>query len=522
MSKTILIVEGDPSQSRHLASMLESKGFRVEETLDGKGSLDRIRQDRPDLVLMAVDLSAGQNGYILCGKAKKDDDLRDVPLIIVGNPDGFAPHRKLRTRADDYVSKPIDEDALLTAVSGLIGLPEGAASDVADEVELSTEAEEITVDPDRLDEAFSDLTATDDFVEEDASISVEVPLEKTGEALIEHDDSDFSESTRPWEGSSLDDDEATHVGAPPSALPSPGAYTPMPADPNELRHLRSQVAELQATLDDTLARFSTLQGQVQEMEVELEQKSTELVTARATSSGASTRDTLALKEAANRKDKEILRLRGEINERDQEIVELREREVQLETGAAEEGDVRARLEAQLQTVTQRADQLAADKRRLENEVQQVQQEGRGAIARASAMEAEIAGLQSEVEAQRSRADAAEASLGSVRSDLEAAQRALANETVRAAEAREEVEALRSELTEQIDTFSAQAIELRDELATQKEAAERNEERATRLYARIRADEKLREKTKKALAVAQQLVEEQPAEDVDLDVDEAAG
>src|SRR5690606_3803141 len=266
----------------------------------------------------------------------------------------------------------------------------------------------------------------------------------------------------PWDSNGSEDEEATQVGGPPSeGLPpsySPGAYTPMPADPNELRSLRSQVAELQATLDDTLARVSTLQGQVQEMEVELEQKSTELVAARATSSGASTRDTLALKEAANRKDKEILRLRGELNERDQEIVELREREVQLETGAAEEGDVRARLEAQLQTVTQRADQLAADKRRLEQEVQQVQQEGRGAIARASAMEEEIAGLQSEVEVQRSRAEAAEAALDSTRGDLAAAQRALASETVRASESREEVEALRKELTEQIDTFSAQAIE----------------------------------------------------------------
>src|SRR5690606_20671282 len=113
-------------------------------------------------------------------------------------------------------------------------------------------------------------------------------------------------------------------------------------------------------------------------------------------------------------------------------------------------------------------------------------------------------------------------LATAREELEAAQRAVESETVRAAEAREEVESLRRELTEQIDTFSAQAIELRDKLATQQAAAERNEERATRLYARIRADEKLREKTKKALAVAQQLLEEQPAEEIELDVDEAAG
>src|SRR5690606_11217721 len=191
MSKTILIVEGDAAQSRNLAATLESAGYRVEETLDGKGSLDRIRDERPDLVLMAVDLSAGQNGYILCGKIKKDDDLRTVPLIIVGNSDGLAQHRKLKTRADDYVAKPVDEVALRVAVEGLMG-PGETGGDAGDEFGADDFVEEViaeddgalSVDPDRLDDAFSDLTASGPLEDEESS-SVEVPLEQSGEALGE-------------------------------------------------------------------------------------------------------------------------------------------------------------------------------------------------------------------------------------------------------------------------------------------------------------------------------------------------
>ena len=90
MSKKILIVESDTNLSSAMREALEAKGFGVDETTDGKGSVEQIRRERPDLVVLAVDLSGGQNGYLICGKLKKDDDLKNVPVVIIGNPDGFA------------------------------------------------------------------------------------------------------------------------------------------------------------------------------------------------------------------------------------------------------------------------------------------------------------------------------------------------------------------------------------------------------------------------------------------------
>ncbi len=169
MSKKILIVESDTALSATLRSALEGRGFTVDETTDGKGSVEQIRRDRPDLVVLAVDLSAGQNGYLICGKLKKDDDLKNVPIVIIGNPDGFAQHRKLKAHADEYVAKPVDADQLVERAGALIGFPElPATEDVVDE--------SLTLD------ALGDEPMTADFGEE---ISVETAEEPsvTGEEL---------------------------------------------------------------------------------------------------------------------------------------------------------------------------------------------------------------------------------------------------------------------------------------------------------------------------------------------------
>uniref|UniRef100_UPI001146D7A9 response regulator n=4 Tax=Myxococcaceae TaxID=31 RepID=UPI001146D7A9 len=246
MSKKILIVESDTALSATLRSALEGRGFTVDETTDGKGSVEQIRRDRPDLVVLAVDLSAGQNGYLICGKLKKDDDLKNVPIVIIGNPDGFAQHRKLKAHADEYVAKPVDADQLVERAGALIGFPElPATEDVVDESltldalgdepmtadfgeEISVETAEeppVTGEELDLDAAFGDLSAPEETPSFEEEVVVAPP-----EAVVEGVEEDFStldslgtDSEDPLEG--LDDsDEKTVIGfiAPaPAAAPPP-------------------------------------------------------------------------------------------------------------------------------------------------------------------------------------------------------------------------------------------------------------------------------------------------------------
>jgi CheY-like chemotaxis protein len=596
MSKTILIVESDAALSSSLRSELESRGFTVEETSDGKGSVELIRRQRPDLVVMAVDLSAGQNGYILCGKLKKDDELKTVPVVIMGNPDGFAQHSKLKTRADDYLAKPVDADGLVTTVGNLIGLPElPAAAAPADEGLtgadlMDGEAEEISVDAelDSLDDAFADLSSAPQAVSAGSALDgdegyatsaldespdsaldmavvdepVEVPEEAsvTGEeefASLNVEEDDGSDSALSALGepgpsgapasaldgaggaSSLDldgeDPLASFAPAPelptPPPAPAPRAAPPPPparaaapsapapaapiasarpavpaaparalgtslpsaADASELRALRAQVAELQASLEDVRAQLSERDGRVHELEGELERKSSELDAAR-TTGGKSEKEFFALREAGNRKDKEILRLKGELHEKEQELVALREREMALEQQANDGGAEVAKRDAQLKTLATRAEQLTADRRRLEQQLAQAREEARGAQARAGAVEAEVGPLHEQLRAAQEEAEA-------LRAHAE-----------QAAGASEELERARAEL----EAMRAEVEAARHQVGELQTASRRADERVEKLYARIKADEKLRERTRKALSIAQQLLDENAAALADSD------
>ncbi len=133
MSKQVLIVENDSNLSHAMRDKLVAKGFSVEETQDGKGSAELIRRTKPELVVLAVDLAAGQNGYIICKKLKSDDELKGIPVIIIGNPDGFAAHRKLKTHADDYLGKPFDPQAVVDRAGALVGFPEPPVQEVVED-----------------------------------------------------------------------------------------------------------------------------------------------------------------------------------------------------------------------------------------------------------------------------------------------------------------------------------------------------------------------------------------------------
>ncbi|RKH32122.1 response regulator, partial [Corallococcus sicarius] len=264
MSKRILIVESDATLSATLQQALEARGFTAQTTGDGKGSVELIRRERPELVVLAVDLSAGQNGYLICGKLKKDDELKTVPIVIIGSPDGFAAHSKLKARADEYVAKPVDTDTLVDRVGGLIGFPELPASDEVVDDSLTLDSlgeepspdfgEEIAVDTgeepavpgedlDMLDEAFSDMS-------EPASEPITGTPEE--EAVVAPPDLDASSSEE--EGSALDSlgsgnddsldvlsglddepEEKTVIGFMPAAEPEPVAPVRAVATPTPLR-----------------------------------------------------------------------------------------------------------------------------------------------------------------------------------------------------------------------------------------------------------------------------------------------
>ncbi len=557
MPNKILIVESDSTLSQSLRSELEGRGFTVEETRDGKASQELIRKQRPDLVVLAVELSAGQNGYILCGKLKKDDELKATPVIIIGNPDGFAQHRKLKTRADDYLANPLSPPDLAEKVGALIGFPEAPAGELVDDsLSLS----------DLVDEEPEALHTNEYQAEE---ISIEAPVESTlsGDPELDHLDAAFDDissappaelpppppSAGPSEDVELssfsaDEDsppltagedesyERTTISTPDLAAALAPVLPPSPvaasrgsssASPAESRELRAQVAQLQGALDDANARAAEHQSRIDALEAELAAQHTEVETAR--SSGSKDKEFFALREANTKKDKEILRLKSELHEKEKEVVDANERENSLEQQVSESSGSIARRDAQIKTLTAKADQLASERKKIDQQLLAARDEGRTATANLASTQAELDQMQERlnaVEAETASLRDQHSGVGSklqeavdeaeqlrqshleLKSRIETAESEADQHRSLAESAQMDLDSAKGQLTHQATAFAEEAASLRKRISEFEETSSKSEERLTRLYARIKAEEKIREKTKKALSIALQLLDEQ--------------
>src|SRR5437870_4713698 len=108
-----------------MVGALKGKGFAVKLLDDGKDGLDLAKSERPDLIVLCVELPK-MSGYSICNKLKKDNDLKGIPLIITSKeatPETFAQHKKLKTRAEDYLIKPFAESELVEKIGAFIALP---------------------------------------------------------------------------------------------------------------------------------------------------------------------------------------------------------------------------------------------------------------------------------------------------------------------------------------------------------------------------------------------------------------
>src|SRR5690349_14396438 len=130
MGQKVLVFESDATFAADLRNELTKLGWSVQVVDDGNAGLQQAASMRPDLILLSIELPR-MNGFSVCNKLKKDPSLKDVPLIIMSSESSdetFEQHRKLRTRAEDYVHKPIAFVELLARIQPLVTLEAAIAA----------------------------------------------------------------------------------------------------------------------------------------------------------------------------------------------------------------------------------------------------------------------------------------------------------------------------------------------------------------------------------------------------------
>src|SRR5258708_27109052 len=123
----VLVFESDPTFAGELRTELGNLGCTTTVVEDGNAGLQLASSEKPDLILLSIELPR-MNGFSVCNKLKKDASLKDVPLIIMSSESSdetFDQHKKLRTRAEDYVHKPIAFGELLEHIRQFVpmGVP---------------------------------------------------------------------------------------------------------------------------------------------------------------------------------------------------------------------------------------------------------------------------------------------------------------------------------------------------------------------------------------------------------------
>ena len=135
MTARILVVDDVAANVRLLEARLQAEYFDVRTAMSGRAALDLALSERPDLVLLDV-MMPDMTGFDVCSALKADARTAHVPVIMVTSLDEAEYRVKgLECGADDFLTKPVSDIALVTRVKSLVRLKM-----VTDELALRADA----------------------------------------------------------------------------------------------------------------------------------------------------------------------------------------------------------------------------------------------------------------------------------------------------------------------------------------------------------------------------------------------
>ena len=122
----VLLVEDNELNRDMLSRRLIRRGFQVVFALDGQQGIDLARSEQPDIILMDMSLP-GIDGWEATRRVKADDATRSVPVIgLTAHAMSGDRERAIEAGCDDYDTKPVDLDRLISKIERLLGTKDEA------------------------------------------------------------------------------------------------------------------------------------------------------------------------------------------------------------------------------------------------------------------------------------------------------------------------------------------------------------------------------------------------------------
>ncbi|MFQ5755877.1 MAG: response regulator transcription factor [Acidiferrobacterales bacterium] len=121
MTKSILLVDDEPNIVLSLEFLMKRAGYAVRTATDGDAALEAIREDRPDLILLDVNMPK-RDGFEICQLIRSNPGWKDIPIIMLTAKGRDVEREKgLAMGADDYVTKPFATQEVVEKVEAILG-----------------------------------------------------------------------------------------------------------------------------------------------------------------------------------------------------------------------------------------------------------------------------------------------------------------------------------------------------------------------------------------------------------------
>ncbi|HVZ74296.1 MAG TPA: response regulator [Polyangia bacterium] len=270
--RILLCIEPDSATVDEIRRELGPYGFEIEAIPNGDEAIEWGRTNHPALIVLSVE--PRKVGYAICNKLKRSPSLREVPLVLISAEETqatFEQHRKLKSRADEYLLKPLDMPDLLRKIDALVGLGAkgGAKTDEMDVQELDADADIVIADDEDIaiigssdedDEAAADHAAATPGAEADARLAG-FREDGSGPTMVPAEDTAAThapaeEPASPFEGEKFDPETQAAFAALEAGSPEGG---PAGGDLVDLRNLWSD-DDLPADLNWERATATTAVG----------------------------------------------------------------------------------------------------------------------------------------------------------------------------------------------------------------------------------------------------------------------
>jgi len=118
----ILLVDDDYDFVRSMKMILENNGYLVKVAYNRKEAMQKLKAEKPELLLLDIMMDRMNDGFILCQKLKNEPEFWDIPIIFISAITGktgfdfsFQEYEKY-FQAEDFIEKPVKVKELLDKI----------------------------------------------------------------------------------------------------------------------------------------------------------------------------------------------------------------------------------------------------------------------------------------------------------------------------------------------------------------------------------------------------------------------